>query len=590
MPWEALSSLFITLTCLLLLARSRLPADMVMLGAMVILLVLGIITPTVALAGFSNEGLMTIAALYVVAGALKETGAVNWAAGRLLGRPQQAWRMLLRVMLPTSLLSAFVNNTPVVAMFLPAIQHWAQQIKQPASRFLIPLSYAAILGGTCTLIGTSTNLVVNGLLIAQDDKSGLGMFAITPIGLPVLLISIAFITLLGSRFLPARTSPAEQLASAREYLVHMRIAKGSPLSGKSIQEAGLRHLAHCYLFDIERNGERLQAVPPEQILHTEDHLLFVGTPDAVIELRTFKGLLPADNQPSKLLLNPQQRKLVEAVIAPSSQLLGKTIRSSRFRSHFNAVILSVSRNGARLDCKIGDIALRPGDTVLLETSKDFCHEHGSSHDFLLVHPLDLTLPSARPIHASLAITILIGMVATNSLGVLTMLQAVMLAAMLMLISGCISITSARRSVDMSVLTVIGASFALGNALTESGAAQAIAAFLLSDVRSPMLGLAIIYALSALFTEAITNNAAAVIMFPIGMAMAEQLGVDGLPFAIAIMFAASASFITPIGYQTNLMVYGPGGYRFSDYLRLGLPLSILAGAITLLLIPHFFPFH
>jgi di/tricarboxylate transporter len=587
---QAWISLAITGLCLLMLARSRWPAELVMLAAMTLLLALGIIGPSSALRGFANEGLMTIAALYVVAAALKETGAVGWIAQRLLGQTGQIWRLTLRVMLPTALLSAFVNNTPVVAMFMPAVQEWARRIRQPASRFLLPLSYASILGGTCTLIGTSTNLVVNGLLIERTDGPGLGMFDITLIGLPVLLISVVFIALCNRKLLPERASPVEQLASAREYLVRMHIPRQSPLHGRSIEKAGLRHLANCYLMDIERDGELLQAVAPQQQLQQGDHLLFIGTPEAVIELRAIKGLEPADDQVHKLSEGAQQRRLVEAVIAPGSQLAGKSIRDSRFRSHFNAVILSVSRNGARLNGKIGDLELRPGDTVLLETSKDFCLEHGNSHAFLLVHPLDLSLPAPRNFRAPLAMGILAGMVLANTLGLLSMLQAALLAAGAMLVTRCITAELARRSIDMSVLVVIGASFALGNALTETGAAQAIADFLLSDIRNPLLGLMIIYVLTTLFTEVVTNNAAAVIMFPIAMAMAEHLGVSGMPFVIAIMFAASASFMTPIGYQTNLMVYGPGGYHFSDYLRIGVPLNLLVGLVTLTLIPQLFPFN
>ena len=589
LAWDGWFSLGVALVSLLLLASSRVAADMVLMGSMSLLMAAGVLAPAEALKGFANEGLMTIAALYVIAAALKQTGAVSGSAQRLLGRTGRPGSMLLRVMLPTSLLSAFINNTPVVAMLMPAVQDWARRMKQPASRLLLPLSYASILGGTCTLIGTSTNLVINGLLIEHGLGSGLGIFDIAVVGVPLLLACTAFIALASGRLLPRRQSPMEQLENAREYSVQMRVAASGPMCGLSIQEAGLRHLAHGYLIEIERDGHLLQAVPPNERLRAGDHLLFIGTADAVGELRGLRGLNPADDQPGKLPIAQHRRRLVEAVIAPDGHLAGQSVRDSRFRTHYNAVILSLSRNGARLDGKIGDLDLRAGDTVLLETGDDFCREYGNSREFLLVHPLQESLPAASNGKAWLAGGILLGMIVANALGLLPMLQAALLAAGALLLGGCIGAADARRSIDLSVLAVIGASFALGQALTHTGAAQFIASQLLGDVSSPLLALALVYVLTAVFTEVITNNAAAVLMFPIATAAAEQLGVSPMPFVIAIMFAASASFMTPIGYQTNLMVYGPGGYRFSDYLRLGIPLSIVAGVVSLWLIPIFWPF-
>lgn len=590
LAWDGWFSLAVVIVSLLLLASSRIAADMVLMGAMSLLLVAGVLAPAEALKGFANEGLMTIAALYVIAAALRDTGAVAAVARGLLGRPGHLRHMLLRVMLPTSLLSAFINNTPVVAMFIPAVQEWARRLQQPASRFLIPLSYASILGGTCTLIGTSTNLVVNGLLMEYTGGNGLGMFDITWVGVPLLLLCTAFVTLFSSRLLPLRATPAEQLANAREYSVQMQVPADGLLCGKSIQEAGLRHLANCYLVDIERRGVLLSAVAPSERLQGSDRLFFIGTAEAVAELRAIRGLTPADDQPGKLAIAGGARRLVEAVIAPDGHLTGQTVRDSRFRTHYNAVILSVSRNGMRLHGKIGDLELRGGDTVLLETGNDFCREHGNSRAFLLVHPLEETPGMSAQHKAPLALTILALMIGANALGLLPMLQAALLAAGALLLTRCIGVTAARSSVDIGVLAVIGASFALGQALTQTGAAQYVAGHLLGSVASPLLALATIYVMTTLFTEVITNNAAAVLMFPIATAVAEHLQVSAMPFVIAIMFAASASFMTPIGYQTNLMVYGPGGYRFSDYLRIGLPLNLLAGLVSVLLIPVFWPFN
>ena len=589
LTWQAWFSVATAGTVLVLLATTRIAADVILMAGMTLLLVTGILTPAEALKGFSNEGVLTIAALYVVAAALKETGAVAWLAHRFLGQPRSPKQALLRVMLPTSVLSAFINNTPVVAMFIPAIQNWAKRMHIPASRLLLPLSYAAILGGTCTLIGTSTNLVINGLLIEHTGGQGIGMFDIAWVGVPLLLLGTAFIAITAQWLLPERASPMEQLASTREYCVMMVVTANGPLCGRTIAEAGLRHLAHGYLIDIQRNHELLPAVSPSERLQGGDWLFFVGTADAIVELRSIPGLQPDDDQHGKLDIAQHKRQLVEVVLAPAASMEGKSVREARFRTHFNAAILSVSRNGTRLKGKIGDIKLRGGDTLLLETSNGFVEEHRNNHEFLLVNALDNTrLPDHRK--APVALGILGLMILANTLGLLPMLHAAMLAAGCMLGLRCIGSSQARNSIDLSVLVVIAASFALGAALTGTGAAAAIAEQLVGNSgASPWIALALVYALTSLFTEVITNNAAAVLMMPIVLAIAEQLGVSHMPFVIAIMFAASASFMTPIGYQTNLMVYGPGGYYFTDYLRIGLPMNIFAGIVTVALVPQFWPF-
>lgn len=588
LTWQAWFSLGTAGVVLLLLATTRIAADVVLMAGMTLLLVTGILSPAEALKGFANEGVLTIAALYVVAAGLKETGAVAWLAHRFLGQPRSSKQAILRVMLPTSLLSAFINNTPVVAMFIPAIQNWAKRMNIPASKLLLPLSYAAILGGTCTLIGTSTNLVINGLLIEHTGGPGIGMFDIAWVGIPLLLLGTAFITFTARWLLPERASPMEQLANTREYCVLMAVAVQGPLCGKTILEAGLRHLAHGYLIDIQRGEQLLAAVSPNERLQSGDQLLFVGTADAIVELRTIPGLQPADGQPGKLEVAQHLRRLVEVVIAPGSNLEGQSVREARFRTHYNAAILSISRNGTRLKGKIGDISLRGGDTLLMETSNGFVEEHRSDHEFLLINPLDNTrLPDHRK--APLALGILAAMIFANTLGLLPMLHAALLAAGATLGLRCLGGNQARNSIDLSVLIVIAASFALGSALTSTGAAAAIAQQLVGSNISPWVALALVYALTSLFTEVITNNAAAVLMMPIVLAVAQQLGVDYMPFVVATMFAASASFMTPIGYQTNLMVYGPGGYYFSDYLRIGLPLNLFAGIVTVALVPQFWPF-
>src|SRR5690554_6642949 len=339
MEIEALFTLGIVASVLLALATSRVAPDVILMAALAILIISGILTPGEALAGFGNPGVMTIAVLYVVAAGLKETGAVQWLAHRLLGQPQRLKQAQFRVLLPATSLSAFMNNTTVVAMFLPAIQEWAGRLRLPPSKLLLPLSYAAIIGGTCTLIGTSTNLVVNGLLQSEQGVE-LSMFSPAWIGIPAVLVGSIFLYVFADRLLPNRQGALEQLEQAREYSVEVVVDEKGPLIGKSIADAGLRHLSFGYLADIERHGRLLTAVPPSTELQAGDILIFIGAPECARELRRIHGLKPASGDVHKLDIAHHQRCLVEAVIGPDYGGLNQTVRESRFRSRYQAVILS----------------------------------------------------------------------------------------------------------------------------------------------------------------------------------------------------------------------------------------------------------
>ncbi|MCL7945118.1 SLC13 family permease [Marinobacter sp. ATCH36] len=583
MEWQGVVTLITLFSVLSALTLTRVSADLVLMSALAFLLITGILGPAEALAGFGNPGVITIATLYVVAAGLKETGAVQWIARLLLGHPKTEKGAQLRMIAPTGILSGFMNNTAVVAMFIPAIQDWAQRLGIPASKLLLPLSYAAILGGTCTLIGTSTNLVVDGMLQSRLDIN-LGLFELAWVGIPLLLVGGTFLVLFASRILPDRGGVSEELDQIREYGVEVEVIGPGPLVGKTIAQAGLRALSYGYLTEIDRGGRLITAVEPDRTLQAGDRLYFVGAPECASELRRIQGLKPANGSVHKLNIENHQRCLVEVVLGPEFPALNKTIRDSRFRTRFNAVILSLSREGKRVSGKLGDITFRMGDTLLLEASHQFVEQYQFRRDFLLVSALnDSTPPDFHK--APRALGILASMVLVSASGLLQIMEAAFLAAGAMIVSGCITASRARRSVDLPVLVVIAASFALGNAMTETGAAIWVAnGFLGFGALTPWMALALIYLLTAIFTELITNNAAAVLMFPIALALSEQLGVSFLPFAVAVMFAASASFVTPLGYQTNLMVYGPGRYQFTDYMRIGLPLSLLVGSVAVGLIP------
>ena len=582
MVWEAWFTAGLILTLLGIMATTRAAPDMVFLGGLVVLVLVGIVPAAKAFEGLTNQGVITVGALYVVVAGLRETGGAQWLAQRVLGRPQSLSQAQLRLMLPVTVLSAFLNNTPVVAMLIPGVGEWARKHRLPVSKLMLPLSYAAILGGTCTLIGTSTNLVVNGLLI---DRAGvnLRMFDLTPIGLPVAIAGVMFVILTSRWLLPNRQPAVSPNDDPRRYTLEMLVDTDGPLVGKTIEAAGLRHLPDCYLMEVDRAGAVLPAVSPREILQAGDRLVFVGVVDSVVDLQRIRGLTSASTQVFKLAERRSDRLLVEAVVSNTCPLVGRSIRDGRFRNRYKAVVIAVARNGERLRGKIGDIVLRPGDILLVEAGVGFLEGHRNNRDFFLVSPVPDSTP-LRHERALLALAILVVMVLAAGLDLIGMFEAALAAAGLMVLTRCVSVTGVRQSIDWSVLLVIAAAFGIGGALQSTGLALHVATALMELAGdSPVQNLVMVYLVTVLFTAVINNNAAALLMFPIAQAVTTKLGVSIVPFALAIMMAASAEFSTPIGYQTNLMVYGPGGYRFSDYLRIGLPLNAVVAVVSLTMI-------
>ena len=589
MGWEAWFTLAVIGSCFSALLLSKVAADVVIVGGLMILLLVGILTPQEALAGMANEGMATVALLFIIAAGLKDTGAISWLSQNMLGRPKNIMRAQFRLMAPVMAMSAFLNNTPVVAMLIPAVNEWAKRQQISVSKLMIPLSYAAIVGGTMTLIGTSTNLIINGLYIEESGSSGLGMWELAYLGLPAALIVLVY-TLIASKWLLKERIPAiSQFDNMRQYTIEMEIEPNGPLAGKNIEQAGLRQLPGLFLSAIERDGNLIPAVSPRTKLQANDILVFAGVTESIVDLQKIRGLQPPSEQHEELNSPRHIRTMVEVVVSNSCPLLGKTIREGKFRAHYNAAVIAVARNGEHLNQKIGDINLSAGDTLLLEAAPNFLEQQKNSRDFFLVS----TVAGAKcPNHdkAALAMAIMVAMIGAVTLGWLSMFKAAFLAAGVMILTRCISSSSARRSVDWQVLIVIAASIGIGAALTKSGAASAIAHQLVATAGAePMLALILIYLMTVLCTELITNNAAAVLMFPIALMTSQQLDVSMMPFIISIMFAASCSFATPIGYQTNLMVYGPGGYHFSDYLRFGLPITLILAVVALTIIPIVWPF-
>ena len=587
MEWQAYFALALTLATLATLLFSRISPHIVMTGAMALLSASGVLTAGEALAGFSNPGLATVAAMFIVATGIHATGGVDILVNRWLGQPETTRGAQLRLCAPVILLSGFLNNTPVVATLIPAISSWGRKLGISSSKLMIPLSYAAIMGGTLTLIGTSTNLIVNSQYQQLTGEPSFPLFAIGMIGLPACLVGLTFIILFFPKWLPDRGDEG-LFGDVREFTLEVAVAHEGPLVGKSVEEAGLRQLLKIYLVEIIRDDSVITAVPSEERLQGGDRLVFAGNTEAISDLLRIRGIVPAsESERPALSQEREERRLVEAALSPHSDCIGQTIRDSRFRDRYGAVILAVARGGERVSGNQGTILLRAGDTLLLEARPAFVTRQRYNKDFLIINDLEQEQP--RHHRAYLAWGILLAVVITATLEITTMLNAALLGAGAMLATGCCSLNQAHKSLDVNVLVTIGASFALGAALTKTGVAANIAdIIILMSSGKAWLTLVLAYFTVSILTEMINNNAAAILMLPIVLEICSKAGLPAEPFVFAVMMAASASFATPIGYQTNLMVYGPGGYRFTDFIKVGAPMNVLIGAVSISIILFIWP--
>jgi di/tricarboxylate transporter len=585
MDWQAWLSLALTFGVVATLMLTRFSPHFVLMGALAILSIAGVLTPEEALSGFANPALATVAAMFVVAAGLHASGGVDLLVNKFLGRPKNVRSAMLRMFLPVVPLSGFLNNTPVVATMIPAVNAWCRRIDIAPSKLMIPLSYGAIMGGCLTLIGTSTNLVVSGQYQVLTGQPGFSLFAITPVGLPVAAIGLVYMLFVLPKLLPDRREK-KPFENMREFTLEVAVDPNGPLVGLSVEQAGLRNLQRVYLVEIDRGDNIVTAVPSEEQLRGGDRLVFAGETEAISDLLRINGIVASINEDNSAPLSESraERRLVEVVVSQSCSSIGETVRGSRFRDRYGAVVLAVARNGERVEGNLGSIIIKPGDTLLLEARPAFVSRQKYNKDFLVINDLDTVQP--RHDKAMLAWGILLALVLAAGIGLTSMLNAALLGAAIMLITGCLSVSQAEKSLEFNVLITIAASFALGAALQKTGVADLLAEAIvgLSGGR-PWLLLVLTYMAVSLLTETITNNAAAVIMVPIILAIVTQAGLNPEPFMFAVMMAASASFATPLGYQTNLMVYGPGGYRFSDFLKAGLPMNLIIGVstVTILLI-------
>jgi di/tricarboxylate transporter len=627
-PWIALATATFVFAALQL--RRRAPIDWLFLCALIAVTVTGVIRPEEALAGFANPAVLTIAGLLAVTAGLRGTGALDWIGHRLLGSSRTEGSALRRLSITLVAASAFILNVALVAMAMPVVVDWCRRRHISPSRLLIPVSYLAILGGVCTMIGTSTTLVVNGLLKSEHqhrqevahqfktEYSGdveqivrlerfaravrpMGLFEIGYVGFPCALIGIGVLILLGRRLLPNRTDLIEKLdEQRREYLAEILVRPECRLIGKTVEQAGLRHLPGLFLIEIDRNGQIITPVSPEDSIQDGDRLIFSGVVSTIIDLQRIPGLVPAadstyENEPAAR----QQRHLTEVVLSRTSPLIGTTVKEANFRRRYNAAVVAVHRNGVRVTNKIGNIELEVGDTLLLQTRGHFVPTYRNSRDFYLVSSVEGAQVGRhdRALVAGGLMLLLVAWLSMTSwlevggfgLTVASPAVAALTVVVLMILTRCMRVSEARQAIDLEVIVTIAAAIGLGLALTKSGAARTVADSLVQAVGNhPYLLLIMLYLLTMVFTEMISNVAVATMLFSFAVAVAASGGHNPRPFVMAVALAASLSFLTPVGYHTNLMVMGPGGYQPRDYLRVGIPMAVAVAATALLLIPQVWP--
>ena len=587
MGWEAWFTLVVIVVTVTVMAREIVPPALAVLSGVVVLLLAGVIDGEQALSGFSNEAPYVVGSLLILARAVDVAGLMEPIVGRLVGK--SAGRPLLaRLLFPLTLASGFLNNTTLVAMAVPPVIDMSARRELAVSKFLIPLSYAAVLGGVITVIGTSTNLTVIGLMRAAGLEP-IGIFDLVPVGLPIALVGTAAMVLLADRLLPDRGSVSDAIGDeVREFSVTMEVRPGGPLDGVSVEAGGLRQLRGVYLAQIQRAGQVIAPVARKELLNGGDLLLFVGRVNDVVDLQRHRGLVSSEYK-QLTRLDGSGHGFFEAVVGSESALVGRTLQEIGFRGRYRAAVLAVHRAGSRVDQKLGTIRLRMGDTLLILGDDDFRTRWRDSRDFLVIAPLG-GIPPNQPRKAWVVTLIGAAFIGLTSFDLIPLLNASLGVAVALLATRVVTLRQARNALDLDILVLIAAAFGLGAAVTASGLGDVIAGALVTGMAplGAIGALAGVLIATMALTEMISNNAAAALMFPISLATATNLGADPLPFIVTIMLGASLSFLTPIGYQTNLLVYGLGNYKFSDYTRLGIPLNLICIVLILLLVPRVFP--
>jgi di/tricarboxylate transporter len=604
MTWEILFIFGLLVFAIVSFIWERISADLTSLTVFGILLFISMLTdsdalPTLeaTLGVFGNSAPLTIAGMFIVSAALERTGAIDLITGYLRKLVKLPYRGFMFVMvLGVAGVSAFVNNTPVVIVLMPVILSLSREMGVASSKLLIPLSYASIFGGTCTLLGTSTNLLASGILL-DAGHAPIGMFELASVGLPILIFGSIYLVLFGNKLLPHRETLTSILSDEerKEFITEAFVPAGSDLHGKTAQEGEL--LKHgIRLLEIVRHGIAVPGDPKDYKLHYGDRLVLACRPSGVAEAHSMKGITIQTELAEGLeTIATDEGALVEGVVAPNASIAGLTLGEINFRQRFRMVVVAVHRKGTNQRERLTNLRLQAGDTLLMMGSTASIDSLANSDEIII---LDRPRVPARSLRVKMPIAIgtTIGIVTMATLNLVPIVSAVCLGVAIILLSGCMKAKDAYASVEWSILIIIFGMLALGQAMDSTGASLLIAESMTGLVGQfapahlqNVIMLALIYLITSTFTEFLSNNAAVALMVPIALGIAATLGVDPRPFVVASCIAASASFATPIGYQTNTYVYGVGGYRFFDFTKVGLPLNLICFAVTVAVVPIFWDF-
>ncbi|MDZ7581028.1 MAG: SLC13 family permease [Deltaproteobacteria bacterium] len=582
----------VLIATLVLLITEKLPVDLTAIGIAVVLILTGILTPLEAVSGFASPAVITVAAMFMVSQGLIRTGAVGFIGQKViaLSRGNSKLAMLV-ILLIVGVSSAFINNTPVVVLFIPIVLSLSCELSFSPSKFLIPVSYASILAGTSTLIGTSTNIIVSDYS-ASRGYGALGMFELTALGVPIALLGIVFLLFAAPLLMPSHRSPVCELKEGgrRRYLAEFHIPRESPLIGQKADRVFADRHPSLEVLELIRYSHIYYPERDAVVIAPDDLLLVKGTANELLDILHTKGVeLPLADKDLVLGSGENASMLIELIIPPQSMLVGARLIESQLQRDPDVHILAIQRSGLHYTEKnVPDIRLRNGDILLIWCTESKLGKLRLETDLIVVEDVHHEIVHKRK--ARMAFMIFSGLVTAAAAGVADIMVCALTAVLLMIATGCLQLRDAYRTLQANVLLLIVGTIALGKAMEKTGASQYYAeAFLaLFTDSEPVMVLAGVILLTSISTHLLSNNATAILMLPIAISSAETLGVDPKAFIVAVCFGASACFATPIGYQTNLLVYGPGGYRFSDYLKLGMPLNLIVLVLGTLLIPFFWP--
>jgi len=588
---DILLVLLILLAAIVLFATEWLRMDLVAMLVLLALALTGLVTPEQAFAGFSNPAVITVAAMFVLSTGISHTGAMGRIGERMVAfAGNSEARLILISMLVAAGFSAFINNIGATAVLMPVLVSVSRRLNISPSQLLMPLAFASLLGGVCTLIGTPPNILMNTLLMEYTGES-FSMFSYTPVGLAIVVVGIGYMLLLGRHLLPIRKSGAlTEEYQVKEYITEVAVLEGSPYAGKTIAKCAFEQVFGLRVRAILRDRHKIPKPRRNRVLHEGDVLFLEGNPGGILKIREAKGLdvLPEKDNPPELVTD-ESMVVVEASLTPTSTMAGKTLRSVRFRDVYGINVLAIWRQGAPVVKKVDHVLLRFGDVLLMQGTEEKIIQLGRDHGFLLLGGVPAV--DYRPHQAPLAVAILGLVIAVSTFGLLPIFLSAPLGAVAMILTRCLSLKEAYENIDWPILVLIAGTLPLGLALENSGAALRIAEVLTDTVGTlgPWMALALVVLLTALLTEFMSHSAAAVLIAPIAYEVSQTLAVSPQPFFMAVALAASSCFMTPISHQSNALVMGPGGYRFFDYTRVGAPLGVLIWGVIILLVPVFFPF-